>query len=265
MSVSDPDPKHDLEPESGHDSERHSSARAPEQNPEENPEQSPQQNPEQNKERWRLAWHYANVSDAELEALAAESASLTDVALRALQAERTRRGLPSSQPGSQDKDSQDKDSGDKIAPSKDARTTGSSSKLATVRSFRDMPEALLAKSVLESAGIDCLLSDANIIRTDWLWSNLVGGVKLRVQEEDLEAASQLLDQNPIESFAVQGVGDFEQPRCPRCQSLDISFANLHKPAAAAGLFVGAPLAISDPIWTCNSCGNQWQEPEASDP
>lgn len=260
MSVSDPDPKHDLEPESGDDAELHSSARAPEQNPEENSAQNPAQNPDQNKERWRLAWHYADVADDELETLAAESASLTDVARRALQAERTRRGLPRSQQGSQDKDSRDK-----IAPSKDARITGSRGKLATVRSFRDMPEALLAKSVLESAGIDCLLSDANIIRTDWLWSNLVGGVKLRVQEEDLEAASQLLDQNPLESFAVQGVGDFEQPRCPRCQSLDISFADLHKPAAAAGLFVGAPLAISDPIWTCNSCGNQWQEPEASDP
>ncbi len=266
MSVSDPDPKHDFEPEHeletepGRDSARDSSARVPEQNPEENPEQNPEQNPGQNKERWRLAWHYANVADDELEALAAESASLTDVARRALQAERTRRGLPRSQPGAQDKDSRDT-----IAPGKDARTTGSSGKLATVRSFRDMPEALLAKSVLESAGIDCLLSDANIIRTDWLWSNLVGGVKLRVQQEDLDAAAQLLDQTPLESFAVQGVGDFEQPRCPRCLSLGISFANLHKPAAAAGLFVGAPLAISDPIWTCNSCGNQWQEPEAGDP
>src|SRR5271170_877033 len=45
------------------------------------------------KERWRLAWHYADMTDGELESLAAESASLTEVARRALQSDMNRRGL----------------------------------------------------------------------------------------------------------------------------------------------------------------------------
>jgi len=56
-----------------------------------------------------------------------------------------------------------------------------------------LPEALLAKSVLDSAGIECFLGDDNLIRMDWLWSNLLGGIKLRVRQEDALEASRLLE------------------------------------------------------------------------
>src|SRR6202020_2478284 len=36
--------------------------------------------------------------------------------------------------------------------------------LVTVRKFRDLPEALLAKGSLESAGIECFLADENLVR-----------------------------------------------------------------------------------------------------
>src|SRR5207237_10420673 len=65
--------------------------------------------------------------------------------------------------------------------------------LLTIRQFRDLPEALLAKSVLESAGIECFLGDDNLIRMDRLWSNLLGGIKLRVRQEDAIVASRLLE------------------------------------------------------------------------
>ena len=65
--------------------------------------------------------------------------------------------------------------------------------LLTIRQFRDLPEALLAKSALESAGIECFLGDDNLIRMDWLWSNLLGGIKLRVRQEDAIVASRLLE------------------------------------------------------------------------
>ena len=40
-------------------------------------------------------------------------------------------------------------------------------KQVTIRAFRDLPEALLAKGSLESAGIDCFLVDDNMVRLDW--------------------------------------------------------------------------------------------------
>jgi hypothetical protein len=47
--------------------------------------------------------------------------------------------------------------------------------------------------LLESAGIECVLGDGNGIRMDGLWSNLRGGIKLRVRQEDALVASRLLE------------------------------------------------------------------------
>jgi len=205
------------------------------------------------KERWRLAWHYADMTDGEIESLAAESGSLTEVARRALQSELRRRGLsvePAEPPVAH-------------AAGPPAATAKPSRKLATLCRFRDMPQALLAKSVLESAGIECLLADANIIRTDWLWSNLVGGVKLRVLEEDLEEASRILDQNTDEDSpqgaSLPGHEDFQPPSCPRCHSLEVSLGDWQD-SEAAGSAAAHPRQ-GDPAWTCQACGNQWRELE----
>ncbi len=65
-------------------------------------------------------------------------------------------------------------------------------KLIAVRRFRDLPEALVAKGMLDSAGVKCFLSDENTVRMDWLWSNALGGVRLWVREDDLPDAATLL-------------------------------------------------------------------------
>jgi len=65
-----------------------------------------------------------------------------------------------------------------------------------------LPEALLARSILESAGIECFLGDQNIIRMDWFLSNALGGVKLRVREEDVAEADALLGQGWVNASEV---------------------------------------------------------------
>jgi len=57
-----------------------------------------------------------------------------------------------------------------------------------VKRFRDMPEAYVAESLLDSAGIECFLADENTIRMDWFWSNLLGGFKLVVRSDDVDDA-----------------------------------------------------------------------------
>src|ERR1700688_4653441 len=47
--------------------------------------------------------------------------------------------------------------------------------LVTLRKFRDIPEALLAKGCLESAGIDSCLVDDNMVRVGLFLSDLLGG------------------------------------------------------------------------------------------
>src|SRR5437868_9654876 len=97
------------------------------------------------------------------------------------------------------------------------------SQLLTIRRFRDLPEALLAKGSLESAGIECLLLDDNMVRLDWFISNFIGGIKLQVDLEDADIAIEVLDEPVPEVFDIEGVGEYKQPRCPKCQSVNISF------------------------------------------
>jgi hypothetical protein len=143
-------------------------------------------------ERNRLAQFYAALTDGELQQLGGEAGSLTDEAKAALEAEMSRRKLGANaamQPAAEGEDSAG------------ANERAEMRDLLTIRQFRDLPEALLAKSVLDSAGIECFLGDDNLIRMDWLWSNLLGGIKLRVRQEDAIVASRLLEGGSSQSEA----------------------------------------------------------------
>ncbi|HVP43495.1 MAG TPA: DUF2007 domain-containing protein [Terriglobales bacterium] len=195
------------------------------------------------RERQRLAALYAGMSEEELKAVAHDAGSLTEVALQTLSDEVRRRGL-------------DIPLAESVVPMTDVEQL----QLVVVQQFRDMPQAILAKGTLESAGIECFLVDDNMVRLDWFISNLLGGVKLAVRTEDAEAAREVLEQPIPEGFAVEGVGDYEQPRCPRCGSLEITHeANLDKRIALPALYVGLPIPVPRNVWKCESCGAHWRE------
>jgi hypothetical protein len=134
-----------------------------------------------------------------------------------------------------------------------------------LRRFRDLPDAFLFGSLLDSAGIECYLADENTIRMDWLWSNLLGRIKLCVRNVDADTASSLLDQSVPEKFDVEGVGEYQQPRCPKCLSLEISFQGLNKPVDYARALLGGPLRLHRSLWECDSCGHQWPESNEKPP
>ena len=52
-----------------------------------------------------------------------------------------------------------------------------------------------------------------------------------MREEDTETAISILDQPIPEGFDVAGVGEYRQPNCPKCQSLDVTFQELDRPVA----------------------------------
>jgi hypothetical protein len=198
-------------------------------------------------ERRRLTSLYASLSDNELEQFASDAGSLKQVAREVLQDELSRRCLKI-----------------ELREAEANAERAVPRKLITLCRFRDMPEALLAKSILESADIECFLGDENMVRLDWFWSNLVGGIKLWVRQEDAGTAAELLAQEVPEELEVEGVGKYQQPRCPACMSFDISFEELNKRAAwtAARLF-GVPLKRHG--WRCHSCRHQWEESDAAPP
>ena len=134
-----------------------------------------------------------------------------------------------------------------------------------LRRFRDTPDAFLFSSLLDSAGIECYLADENTIRMDWFWSNLLGRIKLCVRKSDVDTASSLLGQSVPETFDVGGVGDYQQPRCPKCLSLEVSFRGLNKPVDYTRALLGGPMPLHRSLWECDSCGYQWPESSKKPP
>ena len=130
------------------------------------------------RERQRLTEVYAGMEDGELEKLASEAATLSDVAREALRAELSKRKIHVAL---------------QITASAERQQEDEHPALVTIRKFLDIKEAQLARSLLESAGIPCFLADENTIRMNWLWSNALDGVKLWVRENDAAAAEEILD------------------------------------------------------------------------
>ena len=128
-----------------------------------------------------------------------------------------------------------------------------------LRRFRDMPDAFLFSSILDSADIENYLADENLIRMDWLWCDFLGRIKLCVRNADAEAALSLLEQDVIEKFDVDGVGEYQQPRCPVCQSLQVSFRGLNKAVDYVSALFGGPRPLHRSLWECDACGRQWPE------
>jgi hypothetical protein len=209
--------------------------------PEESEEERRQEARRQ-EQRQRLAETYAGMTDAELQNLARRPASLTEVAWAALDDELDRRNLELLE---------------EEAP--EDRQELELRELVTIRQFRDLPEALLAKGSLESAGIECFLADENLVRLDWFISNFIGGIKLNVRVADVENARKILDEPILEGLYVQGVGLYEQPRCPKCQSLDVNFQELDRPIAYMSAFLRLPMPVQRPAWRCHGCDAEWED------
>jgi len=197
------------------------------------------------RERRRLADNYAAMADGELQRLAQTPESLTDPAWDALEEELDRRQLE--------------------FPAPVERPELQVQELTTIRKFRDLPEALLAKGCLESAGFECFLADENLVRMDWFISNFIGGIKLNVKIADAENARKILDEPILEGLYVQGVGLYEQPRCPKCQSLDVNFQELDRPIAYISAFLRVPMPVQRSAWHCHDCDAEWEDGGTGDP
>jgi len=68
-------------------------------------------------------------------------------------------------------------------------------KLITVASTSHTYEAHLIKTKLESEGIPAFIQDEHVVTANWLYSLAVGGVKVKVAQNDVERAKKVLDGN----------------------------------------------------------------------
>jgi len=192
-------------------------------------------------ERERLNALYKGMSDGELQEVANDADSLTDEARNALRAEMLGRGME--------------------APPQIRAVANESKKdnppPVIVGRYRDLLTATVAKSVLDSSGIESFLTDDSLLRLYGLVSNALGGVKLLVRGEDAEEAKKLLEAQAPEKFEVEGVGEYEQPKCPKCGSRDVTADESDGKIAYPSLPLTSPTPVLREGWSCHTCGHTW--------
>jgi hypothetical protein len=197
------------------------------------------------RERARLADLYANMPLEQLREIASDPMSLTEIARTAIDAELQRRGIPEPEESSSGQSR------------KGTESESDPPRLVVLCRYRDLHETMMAKRTLDSAGIQSFMADENTVRMDWLLSNAIGGIRLFVREEDASEAADLLAQPIPDHLDVPGIGEYQQPTCPRCDSLEVAFAELNKQLSYPTLLIGIPLPFHRRGWHCETCGHAW--------
>ncbi|MEO6846257.1 MAG: DUF2007 domain-containing protein [Chthoniobacterales bacterium] len=126
--------------------------------------------------------------------------------------------------------------------------------MITIARFSKPEEAHLLRLRLEAGDVPAFTLDENTIQMDWLYSNAIGGVRVQIAEEDLEAAREILQELPIENLPA------DMPECPKCTSRNTTLDDLPRRLSFLSLLlIGFPLLFSKTRWKCLACNNTWNE------
>jgi hypothetical protein len=131
----------------------------------------------------------------------------------------------------------------------------------TVAGYRDVLDAQLAMSKLESEGIECSLANEYLVGVLWRLSTAVGGVQVQVAMADLERARAILETDESTSL-VAVLGDTPavpySEACPQCGSEDVRLVRWSRYAAALATLTGIPIPFWHTSVKCQSCGKRWR-------
>jgi Putative prokaryotic signal transducing protein len=215
----------------------------------------------------RLSEIYSQMSDEQLQEIADDFTELTEVAQDVLRAEFNSRQLelPNQRVPQQAIVTTDETvtSGPNITLVENPQPANADG-LVEIARFRDVPVASMVKGALESAGIQCFLADDQMINTNWFYSNALGGVKILVSPADFDAAKEVLEQPIPERIAFAEGEEYEQPKCPKCGSLNVSFQNIDEATAFGSAWIGIPLPYTLDRWECKDCEAIWKDDDEAD-
>ena len=136
--------------------------------------------------------------------------------------------------------------------------------MKVVATFPDLASAELAKSVLEAQEIPALIPDSNLAGMDWRLGTALGGVRLQVDEQHLEEASEVLSLAANGAAEQPGVSFAEDEKCPHCSSTHIGPDDQRRLKMLSLMFfpiafVTLPLILmSRGKARCGDCGKTWR-------
>ncbi|QQV03307.1 MULTISPECIES: putative signal transducing protein [Chryseobacterium] len=112
------------------------------------------------------------------------------------------------------------------------------------------------KQILAENGINSFIANEQLIQSDWLLSQAVGGIQLQVFEKDFHEAEKILKEyNENENFALEAEHTIDNPDfdfvCPECGS-----NQLYKDDSSTSFF-GISI-LSSENYMCYYCGNKFK-------
>ncbi len=118
-------------------------------------------------------------------------------------------------------------------------------------------EADIVWSLLEAYEIQVFPADYTTIYIDWLYSNALGGIKLRVGEQDATLAREIIESALADGEELQKT--HSEGACPHCGSSKTASVILGRRwAVLTWLILGVPLVWPWTRLRCSSCGRTWR-------
>jgi hypothetical protein len=118
------------------------------------------------------------------------------------------------------------------------------SQLITIATYSFPHEAHVAKASLDVADIPAFIADEHTINMGWLYSNVLGGVRLKVPAQDAEKAQEILSRD-FSHFLEEQFDEEIETKCSKCGIKNMkSYTKGKKPAFLVFLLLGFPFFLS---------------------
>lgn len=133
--------------------------------------------------------------------------------------------------------------------------------LITFKTFDNPIDAHILKAKLESEEIVCFIFDEHTIGINPLYSNALGGVKLKINEEDLEKATEIVRELNETPYTRE---DGKELVCPKCGSIHIEsgYKSMRSFGAVISAIVSFLLLIfplyRKTVYKCKDCGHEFE-------
>ena len=122
--------------------------------------------------------------------------------------------------------------------------------LETVQVYGAQMDAELARMLLESHEIPAFIIDGQMVSTNSLLSNAIGGIRLQVRHDDLHRAKEILTESAAKKTAEAG----DWGVCTSCGSTQLEPRRHTRGVFLTILLFGFPLWFARTRLYCRACG-----------
>ena len=131
----------------------------------------------------------------------------------------------------------------------------------TIATYDDYLTADFDKQKLDGHGVICYLADENTVTAQWTLKNALGGIKLRVPQQEVEKALGILNEK-TEATIVDFTLEQKQGAvtCPSCGSNNTGTEKYSKSVAGwTWLLLGFPISVRlIKQHRCFYCDHRWE-------